>query len=886
MTRPTSSHPATRWLIGLALLVLTVPTLLSAADDPWPREIKSPKGTRVVIYQPQLESFKGDSVKARAAVSVQTKDMKAPVFGVVWFDSRVSTDRDTRVVTFQQVKVDKIKFPNAKPEDEKRLAGFLESEIAKWEHRTMSLDRLLALLAAVERQKAEAKYGNEPPKILFRTKPSVLVNIAGKPILRDVEGSSVKRVVNTPFVLLMDPADNKYYLTGSALWFVATDVLGPWQPLDAPPAAVASAAQRIAEAEVPAKVTPDILKAETVPEIIVATKPTELIVADGEPEFAPIQGTDLLSMTNTARDVFQVVGSQEYYVLLSGRWFSSPSLENGPWSYVEPEKLPAPFYRIPPDSEQGYVLAFVPDTPQAEEAAANAQIPVTGAIPRTATTKVSFDGTPKFEPIEGTNLKYATNTQTPVIEAQDKYYAVDQAVWYESDQPDGTYQVAGSVPKEIYDMPPSSPVYGVKYVEVYDSTPDTVYVGYTPGYTGTYVSGGTVVYGTGYTYPPYVSSTAYYPTPVTYGYAPAYDPWYGAWNFMAGAAFGFVAGAAVSNWWGCGCCGWHGDTHVDINRNVNISRDYMRNLNVNRSDFRNVARNRNDFQSLRMDRNQFRNNLYKDRGNWGRQLENSRRTQLNQRYSDLKRGQRPNANLERRIAAQEGRRGERLAGREGAGAERMKGREGGKARPQGAQQARQAREAGRAKPAAREAGAAQRGQQAQARAGERAAPKAKAREGRPATREAGAAGRAPQRAAAGQRRATPQAAPKQPRASERAQARDVGKNNVFAGRDGNVYRSTGSGWEQRQSGGWSKPQSRPQSSFSQNRSSLDRDLSARARGTQRTQSFQSARSSGGGSVSRGGGGGGRSYSGGGGGGRSFSGGGGGRGGGGRGGGRH
>ncbi len=847
MTRPISSHPVTRWLIGLALLTLAVPARVSAADDPWPREIKSPKGTRVVIYQPQIESFKGDTVKARAAVSVRTKDMKAPVFGVVWFNSAVSTDRDTRVVTFEQVKVDKVKFPNAKPEDEKKLAGFLEAEIAKWDQRTMSLDRLLALLAAVEKQKAGAKYGNEPPKILFRTKPSVLVNIAGKPILRDVEGSSVKRVVNTPFVLLMDPSDNKYYLTGSALWFVAPDVLGPWQLLDAPPASVASVAQRIAEAEVPTKVTPDILRAETVPEIIVATEPTELIVADGEPEFAPIQGTDLLSMTNTARDVFQVVGSQQYYVLLSGRWFAGPSLENGPWSYVEPEKLPAAFYRIPPDSDQGYVLAFVPDTPQAEEAVADAQIPVTGAIPRNATTQVSYDGAPKFAAIDATDLQYATNTQTPVIKAQDKYYAVDQAVWYESDKPDGTYQVASSVPKEIYDMPPSSPVYSVKYVQVYDSTPDTVYVGYTPGYTGTYVSGGTVVYGSGYVHPPYVSSAVYYPAPVTYGYAPVYDPWYGAWNFLAGATFGFVAGAAASNWWGCGCCGWRGDMHVDINRNVNISRDYMRNLNVNRSDFRNVSRNRNDFQSLRSDRSQFRNNVYKDRGNWGRQIENNRRAQLDQRFSALERGQRPNAGLERRVAAHEG--------TKGAGARR----------PEAAQQARQAREGARTKPATREAGAAQRAPQAQTRAAERAAASGKAGEGRAATREAGPAGRAPQRtAAAEQRKATPQATTKQPRsASERAQSREVGKNNVFAGRDGNVYRSTGSGWEQRQSSGWSKPESRSQSNFSQNRASLDRDLGARARGTERTQSFQSARPSGG-SASRGGGGGGRSYGGGGG----------------------
>lgn len=151
---------------------------------------------------------------ARAAVSGQKTDMKTPVFGVVWFDSRVATDRDKRTVEFQEIKVAKIKFPNAKPEQERRLAAFLDREIAGWQKRTISLDRLLADLAEVEKTKAGANYNNEPPKILFAKVPSVLVLIDGQPILRNVEGFPVKRVVNTPFVLLFDPADNKYYLTG------------------------------------------------------------------------------------------------------------------------------------------------------------------------------------------------------------------------------------------------------------------------------------------------------------------------------------------------------------------------------------------------------------------------------------------------------------------------------------------------------------------------------------------------------------------------------------------------------------------------------------------------------------------------------------------------
>lgn len=647
-------------LVNLLLLsVILLPGHVArAAEDRWPQDIRTPEG-RVVIYQPQLESFQGENVAVRAAVSVQKSGMKAPVFGVVWFDSRISTDRERRLVTFQDIKVTQVKFPNAQPEQERRLAALLDREIAGWPKPTLALDRLLAELAELEKIKTGGSFNNTPPRILFATVPSVLVLIDGAPILRDVQGFPVKRVVNTPFVLLFNPGDSSYYLTGDDLWFTATELTAAWRVVNAPPAPVVMAAQRIAETEVPTKVQETALKSGSVPRIMVATEPTELIVADGAPQFTPLEGTDLLYLSNSGRDVFQVIGTQQYYVLLSGRWFSSPSLEDGPWSYVAPDQLPAAFYRIPPASTKGHVLAFVPDTVQAREAVADAQIPVTSAIARDKTMQVRYDGAPEFRPIEGSTLQYAVNTSTPVIKTTDQYYAVDRAVWYQSAQADGTYRVATTVPAEIYQIPPSSPVYNVTYVRVYQTTPEVVYVGYTPGYTGTYVVGGTVVYGTGYIYPPYVAPSVYYPAPVTYGYAPIYDPGYGAWNFLAGATFGFIAGAAASNWWGgCGCCGWHGDVNVDINRNINISRDYVQHLNPDRANLRNVNFKRQDFQNLRANRQDMRNNIYNN-PNWSQQLQNNRRDQLKQRNERLANNQMPRADrVQDRQSRLSGRRGD------------------------------------------------------------------------------------------------------------------------------------------------------------------------------------------------------------------------------------
>jgi hypothetical protein len=64
----------------------------------WPIEISGPRGT-AVVYQPQPDSFKDDQITARAAVSIQSQNEKAPVFGAAWITARVSTDRDARTVT-------------------------------------------------------------------------------------------------------------------------------------------------------------------------------------------------------------------------------------------------------------------------------------------------------------------------------------------------------------------------------------------------------------------------------------------------------------------------------------------------------------------------------------------------------------------------------------------------------------------------------------------------------------------------------------------------------------------------------------------------------------------------------------------------------------------
>src|SRR5690606_20579972 len=152
-----------------------------------------------------------------------------------------------------------------------------------------------------------------------------------------------------------------------------------------------------------------------------------------------------------------------------------------------------------------------------------------------ATVTVSYDGAPKFERIAGTEVYSGMNASTTVLRIHDRYYVCDNAVWYEGNAPDGPWTVSTHVPAEVNDIPPSDPNYRVRYVYIYDHTPEVVFTGYTPGYLGSYVQAGTVIYGTGYYYNPW-HSTYWYPRPYTWGFNMHYNPWYG-WGF--GASWGY-----------------------------------------------------------------------------------------------------------------------------------------------------------------------------------------------------------------------------------------------------------------------------------------------------------------------------------------------------------
>ena len=625
--------PPAFWVITLTIfLAAALPSIVFATDESdWPQVIKNPQG-EVIIYLPQVENFTANTLSARAAVSIKLTGETEPVFGTIWMVAGVDIDRDERMAYPKNIRVPRVRFTASTPATEAQLADLIEQTAKNWDF-SLSIDRLIPLLDVAEKEKmASENISNKPPIIIFKETPSVLVSIDGEPKYSAIENSQLKQIINTSFSILLDESIPRYYLYASETgWYTAKDLKGEWTYTTSVPKHISQHTPKETEIDAP-KESDEIESA--IPLIIVATKPTELLFTEGKPALSALPGTAISYVTNSENVIIR--HGDKFYILLSGRWFTSKTLD-GEWKYVASDKLPKDFKAIPADSDIGGALYSIAGTDEAQDAVLDAYIPQTAKVDRkNVTVKVVYDGKPQFKSIPGTALKYAINSDQQVLLSGKEYYACIDAVWYVADKAIGPWNVATSRPEGVDQIPPESPLYNVKYVYIYDVQPDVVYVGYLPGYTGTYVYHSTIVYGTGYYYYPWYGHY-YYPRRSTWNFSVRYSPW-GGWSFGIGYSTGhFTFGIGF----GGGRHGYHRGYHRGYNRGYSRgaragyhagSRTANRNANLYRaqnragvhSPERRVSQERKDSA-----RQNYKNNVYSDRkgdvykrqgdGNWQQQ---------------------------------------------------------------------------------------------------------------------------------------------------------------------------------------------------------------------------------------------------------------------------
>jgi hypothetical protein len=518
-------------------------------DPGWPRQRTNEQG-RLVYYQPQVDEWKSfKELNFRMAFTLTPKGQK-DVVGIMVLQAQTDVNVDEHSVLLSNFKITEVTLPSVaaekKPDVDKLARSFLPPDHTV----VMSLDRLVATVEKSQAAPPAVTVQNDPPIIFVSNTPAILLSVEGEPVRADIVATNLGFVVNSNFPLFFERQGVKeYYLYGGEQWLKAASLEGPWTAAPKLPADMYKVVKDPKWKEMEKPILSLSGKGKP-PAVFYANKPAEVILFKGEPSYAQIPATQLSYATNTDADLFVFNTTKDYYYLAAGRWFRAASLK-GPWTYSGAE-LPPDFANIPEDNPAARVLVSVPGTDDAKDAVLMAQVPTTAVVdPKAAEqAKVTYNGKPEFKAIPGTSLEYATNTPDKVIKAGGAYYLCLQGVWFTSPYPDGPWLTAKTVPKEIYSIPPNSPVYNVTYVTQSTTTEGTVEASYTSGYLGTYIVGATLATGTGYYYPPYYGYPIggypyYYPYAATYGVGAYYNPYTGAYG-VAHGVYGPYGGAAAA----------------------------------------------------------------------------------------------------------------------------------------------------------------------------------------------------------------------------------------------------------------------------------------------------------------------------------------------------
>src|SRR5881227_1144279 len=523
------------------------------ADPGWPRE-KFSNGTRLIIYQPQVDDWKNfQDLSWRMAISLTPKGGKE-VVGVVEMKGNTDVDNFAKIVMITNPEITGTYFPSLDQATKEKMQQLFKNFVPPTI--SISLHRLIASLP-MQQAPAGVQLNNDPPKIFVGYRPSILLSVDGEPALSEVPNTNLKFVVNTQWPLFFDESGSTYYLAVGQQWLTAKKLHGQWSATKQLPPEMSKVPQDKQWSALKKFIPPPANPKGVTPDVFYSDKPAEIILFDGQPVYTKVPDTQLTYATNTNSVVFVYTPTQQFYYLTAGRWFSANDLE-GPWTYATPD-LPPDFAKIPLSSPASAILASVPGTEEAKDAVLLAQIPTTMTIKPAeaqAKVKVDYSGEPKFEPIKGTSIAYATNTRDKVIKLEGIYYLCLQGVWFMAPAPTGPWTTCMSVPQEIYTIPPSSPVYNVTYVTQTANSDGTVQSSYTAGYLGAFVlgaaTGAIVANGSGYWWPPYAYGGYYYPYAATFGYhyaTPYYNSAMGAygWKNTAHGPYGSASWGAGYN---------------------------------------------------------------------------------------------------------------------------------------------------------------------------------------------------------------------------------------------------------------------------------------------------------------------------------------------------
>ncbi len=478
-------------------------------------------GYTLLVHAPQVERWPDfKRFHAKAAIELLPPSATEPHFATATITGETRVDLPARLVSVIAPQVEQVVFSGPAPSAHADIIRRAASRATL----QMPLDLFLAALAEdVLDTPTPAGFSTQAPPVFVRQQPTILLFVNGPAVFEPLEDTGLRVLVNANWPTIKSAREDSFYLLAGERWLRSGSLAAGWSPASDLPGEFSTIAADGPNAQLRAAVPPRA-NTQPVPAVLYTTTPAELVVIEGVPSLVAIAGAgELEHVENTSSPLFRL--GDHWYLLTAGRWFRSTQLDATSWQFVA--ELPGEFSRIPADHPLGQVRASVPGTPEARMAALEALLPTERAVARTATPPitVSYAGAPEFESIESTGVARAANTVSDVLKVEGRYYLCHAGVWYQSAAPSGPWTIAATVPNAIYVIPPSSPAYHVTQVVVVQSSATEVVYSYPPAYSSNiYVAYGVPVYGTGWYYPPYYGAGIYYPYWGSYGHGSWYNP--------------------------------------------------------------------------------------------------------------------------------------------------------------------------------------------------------------------------------------------------------------------------------------------------------------------------------------------------------------------------
>lgn len=193
------------------------------------------------------------------------------------------------------------------------------------------------------------------------------------------------------------------------------------------------------------------------PRIFSSSTPAILVIFMGEPQFKPVETnrTDLLFALNTNWDVLYDSVSRQYYLLNGDGWLTTADVLKGPW--IPALTLPVSLYSLPKTENWAEARSRLPGKP--------AKAAPTVFVTTEPAEMILTDGFPSYMPVRGTRLLRVNNTESVLFlhTGDGKFYFLVAGRWFRAGSIDGPWSAASrDLPLDFAQIPDDDPAAFVK----------------------------------------------------------------------------------------------------------------------------------------------------------------------------------------------------------------------------------------------------------------------------------------------------------------------------------------------------------------------------------------------------------------------------------------